>query len=375
LRDALASLLRIPKDKVRVIWAEGAGCYGHNGADDASAEAAVLSQTLRRPVRVQWMRFDEHGWDPKGPATEMQVKASVGKDGMIESWSYVVSTPTHVSRPSGSAGNLLPGRLMGLPPKPIRIGGDHCARTLYRFPNEHVVVRSLPDGPLRPSALRGLGAVPNSFANESFMDELAHLAGRDPIDFRLAHLEDERAQAVLREVRQISDWTNQRMLPAKANASLREGIGVAFARLEPGGAYVAAACCVAVDVQSGDIRVTRVFVAHDCGLIINPDGLRNQIQGCVVQTLSRTLKEEVQFSRKEMISIDWITYPILKFSELPSEVAISLLDRPDLPPVGAGEPTALTIAPAVANAVFHATGKRVRKTPFTPAEFKRSQGV
>ena len=195
MRDALAGLLRIPKDKVRVIWAEGAGCYGHNGADDASAEAAVLSQTLRRPVRVQWMRHDEHGWDPKGPATEMQVKASVGRDGMIESWSYVVSTPTHVSRPSGSAGNLLPGRAMGLPPKPIRIGGDHCARTLYRFPNERVVVRWLPDGPLRPSALRGLGAVPNSFANESVMDELAHLAGRDPIDFRLAHLEDERAQA------------------------------------------------------------------------------------------------------------------------------------------------------------------------------------
>lgn len=207
------------------------------------------------------------------------------------------------------------------------------------------------------------------------MDELAHLAGRDPIDFRLAHLEDERAQAVLREVKEISDWTNQRMLPPKANARLREGIGVAFARLEPGGAYVATTCSVAVDVQSGDIRVTRVFVAHDCGLIINPDGLRNQIQGCVIQTLSRTLKEEVQFSRKEMISIDWITYPILKFSELPSEVVISLLDRPDLPPVGSGEPTALTIAPAVANAVFHATGKRVRKTPFTPAEFKRSQGV
>ena len=373
LRDAIAVLIGMPKDKVRVVWTEGAGCYGHNGADDASAEAALLSQALGRPVRVQWMRNDEHGWDPKGPATEAQIKGSVNADGKVESWSYTMSTPTHISRPMGSAGNLLPGRMMGLPPKPIRIGGDHCARTLYHFPNERVAVRWLPDGPLRPSAMRGLGAVANTFANESFLDELASLAGRDPVEFRIAHLSDERAIAVLQEVKTASDWNARRAQVVKADASVREGVGVAFAELEPGGAYVASVCCAEVDVHSGEIRVTRVFVAHDCGLIVNPDGLRNQIQGCVIQTLSRSLKEDFRFNRKEMLSLDWASYPILRFSELPSELTISLVNRVDRPPVGAGEPAALTIAPAVGNAIFHATGVRLRKTPFTAEEFKAAQ--
>jgi len=370
LRDAIAGLIGLPKDKVRVIWAEGAGCYGHNGADDASAEAAVISQLVRRPVRVQWMRHDEHGWDPKCPASEAQTQASLGADGKVESWSYLISTPTHISRPMGSAGNLVPGRLMGLPPKPVRIGGDHCARTLYNFPNERVAVRWLPDGALRPSAMRGLGAVANTFANESFMDELANLAARDPIDFRIAHLSDERAIAALKEVRRTSNWDSLRKQAKRGGNASQEGIGVSLAQLEPSGAYVATVCCVAVDMKSGETRVTRVFVAHDCGLIVNPDGLRNQIQGCVIQTLSRTLKEEVRFSPKEMLSVDWATYPILRFSECPSEVIISLINRTDKVPVGAGEPTALTIAPAVGNAIFHATGVRLRQTPFTAEQFK-----
>jgi CO/xanthine dehydrogenase Mo-binding subunit len=234
-------------------------------------------------------------------------------------------------------------------------------------------VRWLPDGPLRPSAMRGLGAVANTFANESFLDELAILAGRDPIEFRIAHLSDERAIAVLQEVKTASNWNARRAHVVKADASVREGVGVAFGELEPGGAYVASVCCVEVDVHSGETRVTRVFVAHDCGLIVNPDGLRNQIQGCVIQTLSRSLKEEVRFNRKEMLSLDWASYPILRFSELPSEVTISLVNRVDRSPVGAGEPTALTIAPAVGNAIFHATGVRLRKTPFTAEEFKAAQ--
>lgn len=373
LRDAIAELIGLPKDKVRVIWTEGAGCYGQNGADDASAEAAIVSQTIGRPVRVQWMRNDEHGWDPKGPATEAKVQASVGPDGKIQSWSYLISTPTHISRPMGSAGNLLPGRMMGIPPKPVRIGGDHCARTLYRFPNERVAVRWLPDGALRPSAMRGLGAVPNTFANESFLDELANLANRDPIDFRIAHLSDERAIAALEEVRRISNWMSHPKHANRTGAASREGVGVSIAQLEPRGAYVATVCSVTVDMTSGETRVTRVFVAHDCGLIVNPDGLRNQIQGCVIQTLSRTLKEEIRFSPKEILTLDWASYPILRFSECPSEVTISLINRPDKAPVGAGEPTALTIAPAVGNAIFHATGVRIRKTPFTAEQFKASR--
>ncbi|WP_028222017.1 xanthine dehydrogenase family protein molybdopterin-binding subunit [Paraburkholderia oxyphila] len=373
LRDAIAELIGLPREKVRVVWTEGAGCYGHNGADDASAEAAFLSQALKRPVRVQWMRNDEHGWDPKGPATEAQIQASLDAEGNIGRWIYTISTPTHISRPMGSAGNLLPGRLMGRAPKPVRIGGDHCARTLYRFANERVTVRWLPDGPLRPSALRGLGAVANTFANESSMDELARLAERDPIDFRLAHLTDERAKAVLQEARRISNWNARRAAATQANAAEKEGVGVALARLEPGGAYVAAVCCVAVNAQTGETRVSRVFVAHDCGLIVNPDGLRNQIQGCVVQTISRTMKEEFRFSATAMLTLDWASYPILRFSECPQEVQISLINREDQPPVGAGEPTALTIAPAIGNAIFHATGVRIRKTPFTASQFKASQ--
>jgi len=375
LRDAIAGLIDMPREKVRVIWTEGAGCYGHNGADDASAEAALLSKGLGRPVRVQWMRNDEHGWDPKGPATEARMQGSVDSDGRIASWSLAMSTPTHISRPMGSAGNLLPGRMLGLTPKRVRFGGDHCARTLYRFPNETVTVRWLPDGALRPSAMRGLGAVPNSFANESFLDELANLAGQDPIDFRIAHLTDERAIAVLQEVKRTSNWTSRRSHVTSTDAVNREGVGVAFAQLEPGGAYVATACCVSVNAQTGETRVTRVFVAHDCGLIVNPDGLRNQIQGCVIQTISRALKEEVRFSAKEMLTLDWASYPILRFSECPDEVNISLINRVDQPPVGAGEPTALTIAPAIANGIFHATGVRIRKTPLTGAQFKSSEKI
>ncbi|WP_167760238.1 xanthine dehydrogenase family protein molybdopterin-binding subunit [Paraburkholderia pallida] len=373
LRDAIAELIGLPREKVRVVWTEGAGCYGHNGADDASAEAAFLSQALKRPVRVQWMRNDEHGWDPKGPATEARIQASLDAEGNIDKWIYTISTPTHISRPMGSAGNLLPGRLMGRAPKPVRIGGDHCARTLYRFANERVTVRWLPDGPLRPSALRGLGAVANTFANESSMDELARLAERDPIDFRLAHLTDERAKAVLEEARRISNWNARRAAAAQANAAEKEGVGMALARLEPGGAYVATVCCVTVHAQTGETRVSRVFVAHDCGLIVNPDGLRNQIQGCVIQTISRTMKEEFRFSATAMLTLDWASYPIVRFSECPQEVQISLINREDQPPVGAGEPTALTIAPAVGNAIFHATGVRIRKTPFTASQFKASQ--
>lgn len=374
-RDAIAALINLPKSKVRLIWVEASGCYGHNGADDASAEAAVLSQVLRRPVRVQWMRHDEHGWDPKCPAMEIQVKGSVDAAGRVDSWSYLVSTPTHISRPFGNAGNLLPGRMLGLSPKPIRYGGGDCARTLYHFPDERVAVRWLPDGALRPSAMRGLGAVANSFANESFLDELASLSLRDPVEFRLAHLSDRRAIAVLREVRTISNWAARRINANKRDTPVREGVGVALAQLEPGGAYVAMVCYATVNTHSGEIRVTQVFVAHDCGLIVNPDGLRNQIQGGVIQALSRSLKEEVRFDNKEMLSLDWTSYPILRFSELPSEITISLVNHTDQPPVGAGEPVALTVAPAISNAIFHATGVRLRKTPFTPAEFKASQKI
>jgi nicotinate dehydrogenase subunit B len=374
LRNALADLLQLPVDKVRVIWQEGSGCYGHNGADDASAEAAWLSQKLGRPVRVQWMRHDEHGWDPKGPATEMKVTASIGADGKIDAWDYLVSSPSHVARPGGSANNLLIGQLFGLIPKKVQLGADYCAATLYQFPHEKVAARWLPRSVLRASSLRGLGAFGNAFANESFMDELAAGASLDPIDLRRAHLTDPRAIAVLDEVRRISQWDSKRKQVNAADSVIRQGIGLAFVRLDRGGAFVATVCCVDVNMESGGIRVTNVYVAHDCGLIINPDGLRNQIEGNVVQAISRSLKESVKFSATQLQSLDWVSYPIIRFSEVPNEISISLLNRPNEPVVGAGEPTSMTIAPAIGSAVFHASGVRMRQIPFTAEQFQLSAG-
>jgi nicotinate dehydrogenase subunit B len=368
LRNALADLLHLPADRVRVVWQEGSGCYGHNGADDASAEAALLSQTLGVPVRVQWMRHDEHGWDPKGPAMEVAVQGALGADGVIQAWDCLISSPSHVSRPS-SANNLLPGQMLGLAPKPALIGAEHCAATLYQFPNETVAVRWLPRSLLRSSSLRGLGAFSNAFANESFIDELAASGAIDPIDLRKTHLIDPRAVAVLDDVRRLSQWDSKRKEKNPDNSAVRHGIGLGFVRLDRGGAYVATVCCVNVDMQSGAIRVSKVYVSHDCGLIINPNGLRNQIEGCVIQSISRTLKEEVKFSGTALQSLDWNTYPIIRFSEVPEEIAISLINRPDQPVAGAGEPAAMTVAPAIASAVFHATGVRLRQIPFTAENF------
>jgi nicotinate dehydrogenase subunit B len=370
LRSSLADMLRMPVDRVRVIWQEGSGCYGQNGSDDVSAEAALLSQMLGLPVRVQWMRHDEHGWDPKGPAMEVAIQGAIAANGAIQAWDCLISSPSHVGRPSGTANNLLPAQMLGLPPKPALVGAEHCALTLYQFPNENVSVRWLPKSLLRPSSLRGLGAFANAFANESFINELADSIAIDPIDLRRTHLIDPRAIAVLDDVRRISQWDSRRKARSPDNSNIRQGTGLGFVRLDRGGAYVATVCCVDVDMQSGAIRVTRAFVSHDCGLIINPDGLRNQIEGSVIQSISRTLKEEVKFSSTELQSLDWHSYPIVRFSEVPEEITISLLNRPDQPVVGAGEPTAMTIAPALASAIFHATGVRLRQIPFTAENFK-----
>ena len=372
LRNSLAAMLQLPIDRVRVVWQEGAGCYGHNGADDASAEAALLSQMVGKPVRVQWMRHDEHGWDPKGPAMEIAFEGAINADGAIQAWNCLISSPSHVTRPNGTANNLLPGQMLGLPAKPALIGAEHCALTLYQFPNETVAVRWLPRSLLRSSSLRGLGAFSNAFANESFIDELAASVAMDPIDLRKTHLIDPRAIAVLDDVRRLSQWDAKRKAGGARSdrGGVRQGAGLGFVRLDRGGAYVATVCSVEVDMQSGAIRVANVYVSHDCGLIVNPDGLRNQIEGSVIQSISRTLKEEVKFSATEMQSLDWNSYPIVRFSEAPDDIAISLINRPDQPAVGAGEPSAMTLAPAIASAVFHATGVRLRQIPLTAENFK-----
>ena len=369
LKSAIAELLGMPADGVRVIWTEGSGCYGHNGSDDAAADAALMSQATGRPVRVQWSRADEHGWEPKGVAMVMDVTAGLDESGKIVGWDYAVWTPTHSSRPGAQAGgsaNLLAAQLAGATPSGRgSVGGDRNARHTYEIPKTRVVSHSLEASPLRTSSFRGLGSPQNSFANESFMDELALAAAADPVEFRLRHLTDPRAIAVVKAVARIAKWTGRRSPQERATQAggPTRGRGMAFVQYEGTEAYVAAIVDVDVDVAKHSMRVTRAFIAHDCGLIVNPDGLRNQIEGNVIQAISRTLKEAVTFDQSRVTSLDWRSYPILTFAEVPDSIEIELIDHPELPSVGAGEATTSPIPGAIANAIFDATGRRLRDVP------------
>lgn len=368
LKGAISQLLGMPSDAVHVIWTEGSGCYGHNGSDDAAADAALISQLVGRPVRVQWMRADEHGWEPKGAAMVMDVSAALDGSGRIVGWDYAVWTPTHSSRPNAqSAANFLAAQLTGeVPASRGSLGGERNARHVYAIPATRVVAHLLQSAPLRTSSLRGLGSPQNSFANESFMDELAAAAGADPVDFRLRHLTDPRAIAVVRAAARLAKWEPRASHSASGNASAASpvtGRGFAFVQYEGTEAYVAAAVDVEVEMAQRTVRVKRVCVAHDCGLIVNPDGLRNQIEGNVIQGISRTLKEQVMFDRSRVTSLDWRSYPILTFAEVPDSIEIELIDHPELPSVGAGEASTSPMPGAIANAIYDATGQRLRAVP------------
>jgi len=365
LRGAIAQLIGMPADNVHVIHMEGSGCYGHNGFDDAAGEAALLSQAVGKPVRLQWMRQDEHVWEPHGPAMTVNVRGAVDAQGNVSAWDYHVWTPTHSTRPGGMAANLLPGMLVSPPPPAAEnspVGGDRNAPTNYKFANNRVTVHWLADSPIRVSALRSLGAMANTFANESFMDELAYAAGVDPVQFRLNHLDDPRATAVIQAAANQIGWQ-----PHTSASNSGRGIGIAFARYENNEAYVATAADVSVDSSTGRITLNHFAVAHDCGLIINPDGLKNQIQGNVIQSASRAILEQVNFDSSKITSVDWRTYPILRFQDIPP-IDITLINHPDQPAWGAGEISTLTTPPAIANAIFHATGQRMRSVPLNPAQ-------
>ena len=370
LRGAIAQLLGMSADSVRVIHMDGSGCYGHNGFDDAAGEAALLSQAVGQPVRVQWMRQDENVWEPHGPAMSVDIRGAVDSVGNVRAWDYQVWTPTHSTRPDGMAANLLPGMLVSPPFPPVDngfVGGDRNAPTNYTSVNNRVTIHWLNSSPIRVSALRSLGAMANTFANESFMDELAYAAGIDPVQFRLNHLDDPRAVAVVQTAAADIGWQ-----PHSAPSNSGRGLGIAFARYENNLAYVATAADVSVDA-SGQITLNRIAVAHDCGLIISPDGLKNQIQGNVIQSASRAILEQVNFNASQITSVDWRTYPILRFHDLPP-IDIALIDHPDQPAWGAGEITTLTTPPAIANAVYHASGRRLRSVPLSPAQGAASPG-
>jgi CO/xanthine dehydrogenase Mo-binding subunit len=377
LRRDLAKVLAVGEDKLHVIHMEGAGCYGHNGADDAALDAALLARAVGgQPVKLQWMRDDEFKWEPYGTAMVAHATASLDDKGVIADWSYEVWSPTHSTRPGQKGGSgLLAGWYLETPvgaPTPVPIplpagGGDRNALPLYDFAVQHVVHHFTEAQPLHVSALRTLGAHCNVFSIESFMDELAHAAGADPVQFRLAHLKDPRGRRVLEAAAERAHWQT-----GETGDGTR-GRGVAFAKYKNLSTYVAVIAEVTVDRKSGGVRVLKATAAVDAGQIINPDGLINQIEGGIIQATSWTLKEAIRFDRRRILTESWADYDILRFPEVPV-VDVVLLDHPDERALGAGEASTGPMAAAIANALANATGARVRSMPLTPAKVAAALG-
>jgi CO/xanthine dehydrogenase Mo-binding subunit len=377
LRDAIAGMLRMPTENVRCIHAEGAGCYGHNGADDVAADAAMLALAVPgRPVRVQLMREQEHTWDPFGPGMVVKLKATVGADGAIADWHHEVWSQSHMMRP-GPPATLLAARLKSdaFPPAPpIALaqpegGGDRNAIPLYTIANCKVISHFLPDMPLRGSSMRSLGGYLNVLSIESVIDELAVRSDQDPVAFRLRHTEDPRARDVIEMTASRFGWAG------RTKSSENTGFGFGFARYK----NLEAWCAVAVEIElirlSGVIRVRRIVAAVDTGQIVNPDGVRNQIEGGILQATSWTLFERVTFDRTRVTSVDWSAYPIMRFDSVPESVEVHLVDRPGDAFYGVAEAAQGPMGAALANAIRDATGVRFHDLPITPARIKRAMEV
>ena len=371
LRRDLAKALRLAEGAITVSHVQGAGCYGHNGADDVALDAALLARAVPgRPVKLQWMRDDEFAWEPYNPAMEMALSAGLSAEGRIVEWTHEVWSNHHNMRPGQSkdgvnllaAWHLAEPRAPSYPvaaPQPFG-AGDRNAVPLYDFPNQRIVNHLVVEMPVRVSALRTLGAYGNVFALESFMDELAAAAGVDPAQFRLNHLKDARARAVIEAVVKLA---------GEDASPLPRGLG--FARYKNTSAYVACIAEVALDRASGTVRVPRIWSAVDSGQVISPDGLLNQIDGGILQAVSWTLKEEVRFDTVRILTRGWEDYPILTFSEAP-KLRTTVLNRPDLPPLGAGEASQGPAVAAIANALTRAAGKPIRALPYTPERIKEA---
>ena len=370
---AIAKMLGLDPAKVRCQHVQGSGCYGHNMADDAAADAALLAMAVPgQPVRLQYTREQEHLWEPYGSAMVVQTQATLDAQGQVLDWDLQLWSTPHVARPSGDPGNLLSARYLAKPfaqPLPANYGppnyaADRNAIALYDFPGHRVQTHFITDMPVRVSSTRGLGAYANVFAIESFMDELARATEADPVAYRLRHLKDPRARDVVQQAADVFGW-------ATWHASPNRGRGLAFAKYKNIAGYCAVAMEVEVNPRSGHIRVIRAVASTDCGHIVSPDGVRNQIEGGLIQSLSWTLKEEVKFDDTRILSSDWSSYPILTFSEVPP-VEVVLIDRPGTPFLGAGEASQGPTGAALANAVFDATGVRLRQLPFTPERVKQA---
>ena len=366
-RLAIARMLELPLENVRLQHVQGAGCYGHNFADDAAADAALLAHAVPgRPVKLQYTREQEHRWEPYGSAMVIDIEAGVNEQGDVLDWDLQIWSMPHSTRPQGEPGNLLSAQSLAKPhaqPLPGNLGppnyaADRNGIALYDFPGHQVLTHFITQMPLRVSSHRGLGAYANVFSIESFMDELAHLTQVDPVAYRLRHLKDPRARDAITAAARAFGWDTWQRRPG-------HGRGIAFARYKNIAGYCAVAMEVVVNPANGHVRVLRAVASADCGHIVNPDGVSNQIEGGLVQSLSWTLKEQIHFDEHQVLSTDWASYPILGFGEVPP-VEVVLINRPNAPFLGTGEASQGPTGAALANAVFDATGVRMRQIPLTP---------
>ena len=383
-REAAAKFLGLTNDKVHLIYYEASGCYGQNGADDVTIDALVLSRAVGRPVRVQWSRADENGWEALKAARISECAGGLDANGKIVAWQARTFGLSGYSRPGyhepkhgGEPGSLVTAQLAGWEKPGLEEGFSGAAgnfEPVYDdLPNKRVVFTYLGptshrQGPLRlrVGSMRGVGSPDNIFVAECFMDELAAAAGEDAIAFRLKHTPRARGLAVLKAAAERAKWQSRASHAHKPDGDVVRGRGVALLGTATD-SNVAGIYEVAVNRKTGVVHVERVTIAQDCGLVVNPDAVKNQIEGGVIQSISRALKEEVAFDRSHITSLDWASYPIIRFDEIPDAIDIVLMSRPDLPPMRVGEPASESVWPGVANAIFDATGVRLRQMPFTPA--------
>ncbi|WP_229171838.1 xanthine dehydrogenase family protein molybdopterin-binding subunit, partial [Bradyrhizobium altum] len=366
LRGDLALLIQRPESEIDIVRMEAAGCYGRNCADDVSADALLLSRAVGRPVRVQLTREQEHAWEPKGTAQLMDVNGGLNADGSVAGYDFVTRYP---SNGAPTLALLLTGRIA--PEAAVFEMGDRTAIPPYDYDNMRVVANDMPPI-VRASWLRGVSALPNTFAHESYIDELAAEAEVDPIEYRLRYLRDKRAIDLVNAVAERAGWTPRPVWKEpEAEGDVVRGRGFAYALYVHskfpgyGAAWSAWIADVAVNKATGDVSVTRVVAGQDSGLMINPEGVRHQIEGNVIQSTSRALMEEVSFERGAVTAREWGAYPIIKFPDLPA-IDVLMLPRQDQPPLGVGESASVPSAAAIANAIYDATGVRFREPPFTP---------
>ena len=373
VRAGLAAILQAPEENIHVIWTPGPGSYGRNDADDCAMDAAILAKAVGKPVRLQYMRNQGTGWDPKGPASIHHARAAIDASGTVIAYDFLskgfsrVDVDTNGSKPF----DTMAGQTLGIA---LKSGdGFGVPAESYAFGNKRTAWETIAPlldraSPLRSSHLRDPVGPQIHFASESFMDEVAAALGVDPIEFRLRHVRDPRDVAVIKAAAEKAGWRSRPSPRTDQSGDKVSGRGIAYAQRN--GTRVAMIAEVDVDRRSGKIWARKFTVAHDCGQIVNPDGLRMTIEGNVVHGISRTLWEEVKFDRKNVTSIDWMTYPILDITETPEEVDVVLINHPEIAPSGAGEPSSRPVAAAIANAIFDATGVRIRRVPFSPDHVK-----